>query len=501
MAIRISGMASGMDTELMIKDLMKVQRAPVNRLEKNKILTEWKRDVYREMNTLLADLQTTVNSIRYSANFNKKVASSENDAIASAKVVGKPKLSSYSIEVKQLAKAEMPAAMQFSPTVTSSTQKLETAFSFAIDGDTANPISVTTDDTIDTVIQKINNSGKGVEAFYIDNQLVIKSKPGETLGGDNKFDIQVVSGDGSALGMTAAATAVSSSTRVAGTNAIVVINGIEQTSTTNTIKYDGMEFNVKAANLNNPIVVTNQTDTDAVFNSIKAFVDKYNAVIEVINKKISEPKYKGYEPLLDDEKEALDDKTAEKLDNMAKSGILLRDPYLTSVLNEMRHSISTPLSGSGVNAAFDTLSEIGIGGPPNGKNAYQENGKLYIDENKLRDAISNHGSDVVKLFTSFSSSTDAATKYNESGIAERLYNNLSKAISDITKQAGSGTVLSDNSYLSRKIGQIDDDIDRWEDRLKQIEDRYYKQFAAMETAMSKAKSQGSWFAQMLGQSY
>ncbi|MBJ7883336.1 flagellar filament capping protein FliD, partial [Gelidibacter salicanalis] len=75
-----------------------------------------------------------------------------------------------------------------------------------------------------------------------------------------------------------------------------------------------------------------RADEDATFNSIKGFIDKYNAAIEVINKKISEPKYKGYKPLLDEEKEALGEKTAEKMDGMAKSGILLRDPILTSAL-------------------------------------------------------------------------------------------------------------------------------------------------------------------------
>lgn len=506
MGIRISGMASGMDTDQMVKDLMKAQRQPVNRLQKNKISTEWKRDAYREMNTLLADLQTTVNSIRYAGSFNKKIASSENDAIVSAKVTGSQKMSSYTIEVQQLAKAEMPAALQFDipASVTSSTQSLNSAFEFTIsDGDTANPktIKVEASDTIDSVIQKINASGKGVEAFYIDNKLVVKSVAGNDLGGANQFNIAVKAGDdGSILGMTASATASPSSTRIAGKDAIVVINGVKQTVHSNTLKYDGMEFNLKSTNNGNPITVSTKSDEDAIYNSIKAFVDKYNAIIDTINKKIAEPKYKGYEPLLDDEKEALSDKTAEKMDNMAKSGILLRDPYLTSVLNEMRRSISAPLTGSGVNAAFDTLSEIGIGGPPNGKYAYQENGKLYIDENKLRAAISNNGEDVIKLFTNFSSSADAATKFNESGIADRLYSNLNKAISDITKQAGSSTVAYDDSYLSKKIEQIDDDIETWEDRLKTIEDRYYKQFAAMESAMAKAQSQGSWFAQMLGQS-
>lgn len=497
MGIRISGLASGMDTEKIVKDLMKAQREPVNRLQRQKSMDEWKRDAFRDINTLLADLQTTVNSIRYASNFNKKVASSENDAIVSAKVTGMPKSSSYAVEVKQLAKAEMPAAVSLSvdSSITSSTQAIGSAFDFTIEGAT---ISVTATDTIDSVIQKIDGAGAGVTAQFIDNKLVIQSVSGNNLGGDNKFSVQVTSGDGSKLGMSG--TPTDSSTRTAGQSAIVTINGVDQTVTGNTLKYDGMEFTLKQTNIGSPLLVSTKADEDSIFNSIKAFVDKYNAAIDVINKKISEPKYKGYQPLMDEEKEALDEKTAEKMENMAKSGILLRDPILTSALHEMRRSISAPLTGAGVNTSFDTLSEIGIGGPPSGKNAYQENGKLYIDETKLRNAITNNGDEVIKLFTNFSSSADAVTKYNESGIAERLFDNLSKAIKDVTTQAGSATSVYDDSYLSRKIVKTDDDIERWEDRLQVIEDRYYKQFTAMEQAMSKAQSQGSWFAQMLGQS-
>jgi len=499
MGIRISGLASGMDTEKIVKDLMRAQREPVNRLHRQKSLDEWKRDAYRDINTLLAELQTTVNSIRYESSFNKKVASSENDAIVSAKATGTPKSSSYAIEVTQLAKAEMPAAVSLAvdSSITSSTQAIGSAFDFTIEGQT---INVTAADTIDSVIQKIGGAGAGVQAQFIDNKLVIKSVSGNDLGGDNKFSVEVTSGDGSKLGMGTLSTVTNSSTRTAGQSANVTINGVEQTTTSNTLKYDGMEFTLKQTNIGSPLLVSTKTDEDTIYNSIKAFVDKYNASIDVINKKISEPKYKGYQPLLDEEKEALDDKTVEKMENMAKSGTLLRNPILTSVLHEMRRSISAPLTGTGVNTSFDTLSEIGIGGPPSGKYSYLENGKLYIDETKLRNAISDNGAEVIKLFTSFSSSADAATKYNESGVAERLVDNLSKAIKDITTEAGSATTVYDDSYLSRKISKTDDEIDNWEDRLKVIEDRYYKQFTAMEQAMSKSQSQGSWFAQMLGKS-
>ncbi|MED1952369.1 flagellar filament capping protein FliD [Brevibacillus centrosporus] len=498
--IRFTGMASGLDTENMVKELMKARKEPMNRIIRTKQTDEWKRDAYREMNTLLMDLRTSVDSLRFSGNFNKKKASSENDAITSVNAVGTPKLSSYAIEVKQLAKAEMPAAVQLAvdPSITSSKAAIGgTGFTLNVNGKS---VSVSATDTIEKVIANIKAANAGVEATFVDGKLLLSSTKGATLTdtGAKTFTVSAT-GDGSRLGISGA---IPSSERVSGQQAKVVINGIEYTSDSNKLTFDGVEFTLKQTNQGSAINVTNATDEDAVFDTIKNFVTKYNDVIAKINAKISEPKYKNYQPLLDEEKEALPDTTVEKMENMAKSGLLLRNSILKSGLDEIRNDINTKLSGTGVNLAFDTLSEIGIGGPPNGKYAYQENGKLYIDETKLRAAIRNNGDDVQKLFTQFSSSSDAATKYKESGLAERLYDSLTATISRVTKEAGSATSTStyDDSYIGKKIKDEEDQIDVWEDRLKEIEDRYYKQFASMETLMSKAQSQSSWFAQMLGQS-
>ncbi|HPT78054.1 MAG TPA: flagellar filament capping protein FliD [Candidatus Atribacteria bacterium] len=55
MPIRIGGMASGLDIDSIVSDLMRVERMRVDKVEQNKTLVEWTRDSYIEVNKMFAD--------------------------------------------------------------------------------------------------------------------------------------------------------------------------------------------------------------------------------------------------------------------------------------------------------------------------------------------------------------------------------------------------------------------------------------------------------------
>ena len=60
MVTRISGLASGMDIDTIVKNLMNAERMPLDKLKQNKQTLEWQRDDYRAMNTLLLDFRSTL---------------------------------------------------------------------------------------------------------------------------------------------------------------------------------------------------------------------------------------------------------------------------------------------------------------------------------------------------------------------------------------------------------------------------------------------------------
>lgn len=525
---RLSGLVSGLDTDTLIKNLMKAQRAPLDKLKQQKQSEEWKRDAYREMNSLLLDFRdNTISSLKLQGSFSPKKLTNSNENNVGASITGNPTFSSYVIENATLATPAIAASVTFKNSVADGATKLSDAgmaagsnFKFdlkASDG-TAKTITVNASDTITDVIANINSQtgNTKVKATYdsATKSIVFLST---TTGVNAGITISNVTPAGANILNISAGTvdsgtesfntdADNNSSCAKGKNVVpgsVTVNGTILSLTGNTFTFDGVKFSLKQ-NFASPVTVNVETDNDAVFNKIKNLVDKYNELIDKVNKKISEPVYKDYQPLTDEQREALSEKQIEQWENKAKSGLLRRDSMLSSVLINMRRSISSDVAGI-TDTKFNNLSEIGITTAKASKDGasynYMENGKLYIDENKLKEAISQNPDKVMDLFTKKSTSTNSSTKFNENGIAQRMYDTLASSIGQIIDIAGTSISPDDSEYyeMGKAVRRMNKQINDWEDRLQDIEDRYYKQFSAMETALSKMNSQSQWLSQQLGQ--
>lgn len=502
--IRTGGMVSGLDTESIIKKLMSAEKAPLNKLLQKKQTEEWKRDQYREMNNLFLDFRKATQDLRLQSSFQKKAVSSDNEAIVSAKQKGVPNLTSYDVNVTSLATSAKAASVKFTTNMTNDTTAIGEAFDFKV-GASATTINVLATDTVSSVISKVNSASAttGVTASYFsgDKSITFTSTAtgsgaavtiglvGADFGPSNKLNLSAGTvNNGAPTGFGTASGTQSSADAVQGN---VKINGINYATSGSTVNFDGIEFNLKSVGTTK---VNVKPDEDAIFNSIKGLVDKYNDLISKVNGKLTEPSYKDYQPLLDDQRAAMSDKQIEQWETKAKSGLLRRDSMLSDALTDLRKVFSTPIAASsGIDPNFSTISQVGIT-----TGSYMENGKLYLDETKLRDAISKNGTKVMDLFTKVSSSADLTTKFNESGIAQRLYTQLNNSMKALTDKAGSILYLVDKSVLGKELRGIDKDIISWNDRLQTKEDSYWKRFTAMEKAMSKAQSQSSWLSQHSG---
>ncbi|GKU83390.1 flagellar hook-associated protein 2 [Niallia sp. NCCP-28] len=504
MVLRIGGLASGMDIDSLVEQLMTAERVPLDKLEQKKTYTEWQRDDYREMNSLLLDLDTSIfNGISKQASYIKKtVTVSDADAL-SVKNVNSTMDFSGSIKINSLAKAatmknsgEITAITdasktlsEASPAVTAQTitikaikkdgtmQSDDEAFKYTIDP---------SKDTLDSIIAKINKDS-GATAFYDSTTKQI------SLTAKNTGDIK----DGAEIALSSDVTGASSfftgvlnlaadntgANGTAGENAKFTYNGLETTRPSNTFQINGVEFTAKKVT-SDAVTFSSTPDVDGILNTITQFVDKYNTAIEKIRTKLSETKYRDYAPLTAAQKKDMEDDEIEKWEKFAKSGTLKNDSILNSVLTKLRSNFSTAVSGT---SGFSQLSQIGITTTSN----YLDGGKLTIDEDKLRAAISKDPNAIYELFQK------SGTTTSEQGIAQRLRASLKSAMTDITAKAGKSSSVNNTFSLGKMLNNYSSKISSYEDKLKSIESRYWARFTAMETAINKANSQSTYLTNMM----
>ena len=257
-------------------------------------------------------------------------------------------------------------------------------------------------------------------------------------------------------------------------NAELTYNGLKIERSSNTFTINGAEITLKQKTTD-PVTFSSSTDVDSIYDTIKNFVDTYNGLISNISTEISEKKSKGYDPLTKTEREALSEDEIEKWDKLARQGTLHRDSTLSSLLTNMRTSIYTAVEGT----SFNNMAKIGIATTSN----YLDGGKLAIDEDKLRAAIEEDPNGVYEIFMGGTAS--------EEGVVQRLRGNLKTAMTAISEKAGKTSSVNNTFTLGRLLNQYDDQISAFERKLVDMEDRYYRQFTAMEKAISQANSQSA----------
>lgn len=348
--------------------------------------------------------------------------------------------------------------------------------SFKING---KAFSFGSDASLQTILDKINTTADlGATARYdaLTDKLVISSK--ET-GLGAKVEITDDSGFFAALGFNA--------TEASGENARIVLNGTIVEKSTNEFTALGMRFNLKETmEIGKTASFHLENDVDSVVDNIKKYVDLYNETIDLINGKLSEQRYRDYAPLTEGQKKSMSEDEIKLWEEKAKSGLLRSDSMLDGIVRKLRSAVSTPVAG--LPKGLNSLSSIGIT-----TSSWQEKGKLYIDEDKLRAAITQDPDSITKLFNS------SGSDYSSQGVATRVYDILKNGINDITQKAGGGEYqLYDNSILGKKITEAEKRISALEEQLKQIEDRYWNKFTAMEQAIQYANQQSMWLSMQFG---
>lgn len=502
--MRIGGLASGMDIDTLVGDLMKAERIPLDKLAQKKTMLEWQRDDYRSMNKLLEELDRAIfDGIALQGTFNKKMVTSTNPNAVSATASGSASNITSTITVKELATARnwVSGTIYDSGVNAKATDTLKDVNAlFGVDPITlkinvkkpgsssfeavAKEITIDpTKDTLESVAKKFSESGLEMSAFYDEStgSFVISNNltgSGSILSLEDTDTVDFFNKIGFTSNVTANGTELGAVNTDNGTNAKFDLNGLTNiVRSSNNFTISGVSYSLKALGT---ATINSATDTDGVVDSIKQFVDKYNETIEAINKKTAETRYRDFPPLTDAQRKDLSDKEAELWDEKAKSGMLRGDSILSSGLNTLRQNMYATVTTGDTD--YNQLSEIGI----TTTNNYLDKGKLKIDETELRKALADNPDAVMKLFTA------------DDGIAKNLRKTIDATIDKIELKAGNALRTNAQFTLGRELTDVDKRISAFEDRLVQVEDRYWRQFSAMEQAIQRSNQQSMYLMQQFG---
>lgn len=303
----------------------------------------------------------------------------------------------------------------------------------------------------------------------VDGQIADANK---TDNQDGSFSLDL--GDGSKV------------TLVQASDAEIVFDGAVLTGDSNTFTAAGFTMQLNSVT-NGKVTLSATIDTDSVYNSIKDFVKEYNNILGEMNKLYNADSARGYEPLSDEEKEAMSDDQVKLWEDKIKDSLLRRDNTLGSLIDTMRSTLQSTVTIDGKSYSLATFGIMT-------SSDYTEKGLLHIfgDEDD----------------TTYAEETNKlkAALAEDPELVEKVLSGVMGNLSDVMMNKMKGTSLSsaltfyNDKEMKKTIKGYEDDIKKWEAKLQEIEERYYKQFSAMEVALSKLNSQSNYLASMLGTS-
>jgi len=345
-------------------------------------------------------------------------------------------------------------------------------------------------DSLNEMITRVNNQA-GVNMKYdrLTDQFTLEARTGSNINpagtqlgiySDSNF-FNLIRGDVNKIDLIAGETGSPAIVR-SGQQAIAIINNEEVKSNTNSFDYRGVNLTLNETFSGEAISVNLARDSTPAFNAIKDFIESYNSIIRRLEGLLSERKTGSevsYKPLTDEEKQGMTDRQIDEWEAIAKKGILRNDQGIQNLVSNLRRSFFEEIEGMGISP-----SQIGL---TTGSYFDGTGGQIMINEERLRDAIERDPDMVADIFIRID---DTGTGPRGVGLLHKIDNLMRDYVN--VSQTNSTKSLEDS------LKRVNEQIERMQTRMFAEEDRLYRVFAQMETAMQKLQQQGGWFNAMLG---
>lgn len=478
MSITFSGLATGLNTDSIVSDIMALERASIDRVEAKKTDATQRLEAYAQFKAKLDSLKTAVSDMTITSQVRSTSVSLSSEESFTATTTSSA-VGSYDIAVAQLSQVQKTITGGFS----SNTEAIFGTGTLSVNG---TAISVTEENnTLLGLVDSINKMAgtTGVRASIINNGSTDNPYNLVFTGQDAKTSFAI---DASGLSAVTAGDIDFTTTDVqSAQQAVAIIDGITVVSDTNTISsaISGVTLNLNSINTtlsggtpevdvdpwnwqDPPVYETTrmdiQADTGALKEKVTSFVTAYNDIMEWI--------LSGYEEFGGSSKVA--EKTEDGEEDALLGSVLRGDGTINSMKRQLQSMLTSSVKNGG---KFRILSEIGI--------STNLNGTLKQDNSKLDAALENNFDDMVYLLSGDEQANGVMKEFNS-------------LLLNMTSSTKGMYAVQKNAYDS-SVKRFDSQIDKMELRMTKREQVLRSQFNVMEQLVSSLNAQGDFLTQQM----
>jgi flagellar hook-associated protein 2 len=443
------GLASGIDIKGIVSQLVALDRAPLQPLQRTASSLKSELSVYGSLKSMVSTLGDAAAKLSTSSGWSGVKASSSNATAVGATAAAGASATSLSIEVKQLARAQSAAsgAIPTGSGVGGGTLSIQVGSGAPVD-----LVIEAGSDTLTDVARQINEAKAGVSAT------VLRDASGERLlmrstetGTTNSFTVGVSGASPGGLDRLAFGPSVTggATQTQAAQDAMATINNVTITSSSNTLSDTVEGITLTLSQVTTAAVeIEVKADQDAMRKNVQSFVDEYNALNNLLTEST---KYNA------------ESKTA---------GSLQGDSTARGLQNALRAMMRSVTASS----PFSRLLDVGI--------EAQQGGKLEIKADKLDAALGNMDG-LRSLF--ITTSTDPTAQ----GFGLKI-----KAFADGLLSA-TGSLSAKTESLQGAIKRNTTEQEKVIDRASRAETRYLAQYNAMDAAVGRLSGLNAFVTQQI----
>ncbi len=465
----LSGLASGLDTESIVSQLMQLEMQKVTAVQKRQIGIQQHKDDLTAVKTKLDAFKTAATALSAAATWKAtQTASSSDPTRVDATLLGGAGIGGHSIQVEKLASSSQQG-FTFAPNAAAGSLTLFYGTDpNAVDNSKVS-LAIPANATAAEVATLINaNEGSPVYAAVVKDGLLERLVLSARKTGENSNFTVDSSAMGGGAGQLVDVPAYTREGNILNAKYKLDDELVSRESESNIVEnaIPGVRLTLKGITSSPASITTTSAaiDQEGVIKKVQALVDAYNTVVTSVRAELTEKSVP----------------TATTTGDLQK-GKLFGDSGLTSMLSQLKEQMRQTVTGLGLTG----LADLGIDLPKATGGTPTEDakaGKFSLDVDKLKTALNADFTKVRDLFSG-------------KGTTKGISTLISDFVGTQTSATGvlAGRVKSDDTVLKDFTTQIA----KLNERMTMTEKRLKAQFAKMETALNQSQTQQAWLTSQI----